>query len=157
MKHKLIMENWRKFVNESGTYASSKYRNPAGDMDADGDVDPQDVADLAAQVASGEPAEQDVNQMIKKYVEMHRRYESAYRDDYASPPEIQSYERGLDDLEAKIKELMPDFEGGRTAQKFLDPDTTDAALRAGEKGNSRRHDSRGSSAYGSLVAERKKR
>lgn len=41
---KLIMENWRKFVKEA-----------AGDIDLDGDVDPHDVAKLAAQVA----AEQD--------------------------------------------------------------------------------------------------
>lgn len=39
------MENWRKFVKEA-----------AGDIDLDGDVDPHDVAKLAAQVA----AEQDI-------------------------------------------------------------------------------------------------
>ena len=38
---KLIMENWRNFVKEA-----------AGDIDSDGDMDPHDVAKLAAKVAA---------------------------------------------------------------------------------------------------------
>ena len=127
---KLIMESWRKFIDESGTYASSKYRDPAGAADP-----------------------QDVNQMIKKYVRMNQQYESAYADgDFG---EIQSFERALDALEAKIKELMPDFKGGGEAQNYLDQSVADVAKRAGGMGISRSQNryGHGAAKYGALAED----